>query len=648
MTSFGGSRSDAERPSSPAPVRVIAGGIVAHNDERRIERSVRSLLAQRLPNGTEWGRIWVVASGCTDATVEIARAVAAEEPRIGIVVEPERRGKASAIREVLRRAEGESLVLLNSDAFAAPGSVDALLATAAGKRRPFAVMARPTMGSTVGNGWAGSLRWMWDLHHELHLQMLRDGRGAHLSDELLLVSLPAVPWIEDGVINDGSYCAVWLQQHAGGCWYAPEAQVAVEIPPTPAEHLRQRRRIHVGNMQVAERLGRPPSTIFRYLFEQPSRTIRSVRRTLARDRGLRSLACIGVLEAAARMLALWDRLPPRRDHVLWQRIRSSDGTPRSRVDPASPPPAPEDLVERRIRMLERVAREFHTAVPWDRTVELLPTAAPGPCAGVVDRPLPHPGVPTPHRTIESGPAPGGPERAARGQRYFRAAEALFEGPLRRLVPWVESVGVTGSTAYGEPESGDDLDFYVITRPGALPIVLAGTYLALRLEEARRGIRLDPRPCFNYVIDGRRAGEELAAGRGLLFQREALTARMFRGEGFYRGLLAQTPQLGTDFPRLYAARTDGARAIPPRPAPWSLRVASAFTFLPLAAYLQLVGLRRNARVRRAGDRDAHFRTITTPRRVAFQSARFERIKRLYDEPGPERTAAPPPASASAAR
>lgn len=287
-------------------------------------------------------------------------------------------------------------------------------------------------------------------------------------------------------------------------------------------------------------------------------------------------------------------------------------------------------------MLARVAGEFRTTLPWDRTAELLATRGPGS------------GDAPPALSEQGGRRPESLERAERGERYLRAADELFEGPLRRVVPWLESVGVTGSTAYGEPEPGDDLDFYLITRPGTLPVVLAGTYLALRLEQARRGRLWDPPPCFNYVVDARRAAEDLAAGEGLLFQREALTAHILLGDEFYRGLLSRTPSLGADFPRLYAARTEGARAVPPRSAPRTLRALSALVFVPLAAYLQLVGLRRNARARRQGDLDAQFRTITTPERVAFQSRRFERIRRLYEEPERERMATAPPASTSSAR
>ncbi len=589
--------------------RIISGGIVAHNDESLIERSIRSLLTQRLPEGTEWGRIWVVASGCTDRTVDIAQYLAARDERIALLVEGERRGKSAALREVLRRAEGDSLVLLNSDAVAAPGSVGALLETARGKRHPFAVMGRPVVESSRSGGWQGSLRWMWDLHHELHLRMLADGRGAHLSDELLLVSLPAYPWIEDGIINDGSYCAVWLREHNGSCWYAPDARVALDTPATPAEHVRQRRRIHVGNAQVAARLGRSPTTAARYFLESPAQAVRSFRETLAAEHGLRHLARIAMLELVAQALALGDRAAGR-DQVLWQRIRATS--------PPAPPFARERAStpesDRRARVLTELASEFGTRLTAAELHALLPAA---PC----DATAPAPPGPFPS-------APLGP-RAERGVRYMDWGRRMVEGPLGRLRGWIECVGVTGSTAYGEPEEGDDLDFFVVCRPGAVPAFLAATYLALRIDRLRGGASGAPTPCFNYVVDARRAASDLAGGRGLLFAREALTARMLAGDDFYRGLLAQAPGLGDEIPRLYANRTRGAEPVPAHRAPWGLRVLSALAFLPLAAYLQFAGLWRNARARRRHEPGAVFRTETVPRRVVFQSRRFEELRARYE-------------------
>jgi glycosyltransferase involved in cell wall biosynthesis len=625
----------------------LAGGILAHNDEHRIERSVRSLLGQQLPDSVTWGRLWIVASGCTDRTIEIARALAAVDSRVQVVVEPERRGKAAAIGEVLRRAEGESLVLLNSDAVAEPGAVAELLAKADGKPRPFAVMARPTVPSGLEGDWAGTLRWMWDLHHELHLEMLADGTGSHLSDEMLLVSLPATRWIEDGIINDGSYCAVWLRNHSGGCWYAPDARVTIDIPRTPADHLRQRRRIHVGNAQVGARLGRPPTTAGRFLLENPRRALAALRRALARPRGLRHFARTSGYELVSHFLAAWDRVPPRRNHVLWSRIASPRNDEGERRGEAPRAPVGDLEVDRRVRVLFEVSRMFGTSVDAAQLSDLLPERGRTPSeelAGLLRR---HPELTPPTSAGEVGLGDTADhDRAARGKRYRLAAEEILAGPLGWLRPSLRCIGLTGSTAYGRPAEGDDLDFFVVTRSGALSWFLAGTYLSLRLDRLRGAGSSRPTPCFNYVVDDRRASGEFANGRGLLFAREALTAQILEGDTYYRGLLAAAPWLGLEIPRLFAARACRGVDVGPSSAGLGIRILSGLSFVPLAAYLQLAGLRRNAHARAEGRPQATFRTLTSPVRIAFQSRRFEDLRATYE--GAVVASSGYPASASSPR
>ena len=635
--------------ASQSPARLIVGGVVAYNDDRRIGESLRSLLSQQLPPGVRWGRVWVVASGCTDRTVEVAQAIARSDPRVGLVVEAERRGKAAALRQVLARAEGDLLVLLNSDAVALPGSVAALIAKADGKRRPFAVMARPAVPPATVDAWSGTMRWMWELHHELHREMLEDGGGAHLSDELLLVSLPALPWIEDGVINDGSYCAVWLQNHWGSCWYAPEARVAIDVPRNPGDHLRQRRRIHVGNAQVAARLGRWPTTALRFFLEHPASAIRAWKRAVATPHGIQHFVKVAGWEAVAHALALWDRVPPRKDHVRWSRIATPSERAPARWNASSV--ASEVDVANRIRILLEVAREFRTGLPLERLAELLPEPRRRSEQELDAFLAGRPDLARLAKLVD-GPPRGSSEpeaqRIQRGVWYQHVAETLVGKRLAWLHPWVRCVGVTGSTAYGAPSAGDDLDFYVVARTGSASWWLLATYLTLRIRRAKRSHSSEPMPCFNYVVDDRRAPVEFAEGRGLLFAREALTARLVLGDAYYRGLLARAPWLGDEIPSLFAARTVGPGDTTPRPASLTVRCLNALAFLPLATYLQLAGLVRNARARRRGEFSAIFRTLTAPDRFVFQSQRFEALRRHYEQRSetlPSSNATGPPSTGS---
>lgn len=281
----------------------------------------------------------------------------------------------------------------------------------------------------------------------------------------------------------------------------------------------------------------------------------------------------------------------------------------------------------------RAADEHGTGVPLDHLAELLPSGAPQSPGGMVDWLARH----APSSPVVRGRAylraPGGDDlesRRARGTAYLSAARDVFLGPLGPMRALVQCVGVTGSVAYGEPVAGDDCDFLVVTRTGAVWAFLAFTYIRLRLAGDRVGAGTPSTWCFNYVLDDRSVRREFVKPRGFLFAREALTARMLHGDEYYRALLGRAGWLEGEAPRLYDRwKGAGFPEIPPvTPAPWAVRFANALLFGPVAAYLQIVGLVRNRRLRRSGRGAERFRTITRWSRLAFESEKFGRLTELY--------------------
>lgn len=300
-----------------------------------------------------------------------------------------------------------------------------------------------------------------------------------------------------------------------------------------------------------------------------------------------------------------------------------------------------DQIEERVGSVLGVARSRRTAVPLEELGALLPEGGPRSSTEVADWFLRHPlhGRVEGRYAVPSG-APGLPsgldERRARGRAFLEEAHRLVAGPLARVRGLSRFVGVTGSTAYGEPEAGDDLDFLVITRRGSLWVYLAFTYLALRLASRRAGAA--PPPCFNLAMDEDEARRQYLGGRGFLFAREALMTQAVVGEPYYRGLLGASPWIRAELPRLYG-RWEGA-GFPPAleedGAPFGVRALNALLFPWLAAYLHLAGLVRNHRIRREGRREGEFRTVTRPGHLAYESKRFDALSRWYETgvPAPE--------------
>jgi len=87
---------------------------MAFNEGANVAAALRSLLAQEGPHLSRLG-VTVVASGCTDDTVERARRASAGDPRVRILEQPRREGKASAVTAFLESASGAEVLVLETD-----------------------------------------------------------------------------------------------------------------------------------------------------------------------------------------------------------------------------------------------------------------------------------------------------------------------------------------------------------------------------------------------------------------------------------------------------------------------------------------------------------------------------------------------------
>lgn len=257
-----------------------------------------------------------------EPTASIARSCAESDPRVVVRYEAQRRGKSAALAEILERDGGDYFVLLNGDAEAAPGAVGALLEAArALPRRPCGVMARPVPVMDRADTYTTALDLLWAYHHRFHTIVFSTDRAPHLSDELLILSAAGRPRLPPGIVNDGAFLALAIRQASGSLGYAPTARVRVAIPRTFLDHLRQRRRILWGHLQVGKEFGEVPGTFALYALHHPQWAVRTMREeAAARRHGRRATALLVIGELIAGVGALWDQRIGRRSHIVWTRV----------------------------------------------------------------------------------------------------------------------------------------------------------------------------------------------------------------------------------------------------------------------------------------------------------------------------------------
>src|SRR6266478_9877439 len=99
--------------STPMPM-TCSVGIMAYNEEGNIGPLLEAVTSQRLKTVTIT-EIVVVASGCTDNTEAIVREWEKRDPRIRLLVQEKRAGKAAAINAYLPQTREKVVVLCSAD-----------------------------------------------------------------------------------------------------------------------------------------------------------------------------------------------------------------------------------------------------------------------------------------------------------------------------------------------------------------------------------------------------------------------------------------------------------------------------------------------------------------------------------------------------
>jgi len=283
---------------------------MAYNEEANIGRTLDAILNQA-HSRTALTEIIVVASGCTDHTVAVVEALMASEPRIQLLVQQRREGKASAINLFLKHARSSVLVMVGADIIPERDTLEQLcthfLDDSVGMvgAHPIPVNDQETF---VG--------------HAVHLLWLLHDRMARRSPKLGEVvafrnTVESIP--TDTAVDEISIQAAISAQKLS-LVYEPEALVYNKGPMTIHDFLKQRRRIHAGHLKIREQERYEAPTmnvlpILRELFTSTPYVANSPRQLIW------TLGTIG-LEGLARLQGQYDVMRKRSHHV-WQAVAST-------------------------------------------------------------------------------------------------------------------------------------------------------------------------------------------------------------------------------------------------------------------------------------------------------------------------------------
>ncbi len=277
-------------------------GITAHNEEANIAQILDAMLTQRL-HIVEIVDIVVVASGCTDRTVEIIEEYVAQYPLIHLYVQEKREGKTSAINVFLKHALADVCVLESGDTVPHEDAIENMVR----------MFADPAVGMTGAHkvpvntpdhiiGYLTHLRLQ--MEHQLCLEIPRLGE--------LIAFRKVLTQIPPDVAMDEAFVEALVIRRGLQVRYAPDAVVFNMGPETVQDFIKQRRRNHAGHLHLKAKYGYEVSSmgatrLMKLAFNEIWGALRLI--------GI--LFVLAAVEGYSRFLGWWDYRVHKKTHVVW-------------------------------------------------------------------------------------------------------------------------------------------------------------------------------------------------------------------------------------------------------------------------------------------------------------------------------------------
>lgn len=228
----------------------VSIGVFVYNEEKNIARLLCSLLAQK-NNAIDIREIIVISSGSTDRTDAIISDYLKKHNGIKLIVQQERKGKASAVNLFFENASQDILVLVNGDTVLREDSIEKLV-------MPF---HDSRVGMTGGHpvpvndkskflGFTAHL--LWNMHHLISLNNPKLGE---------LIALRKIIRIPCDTAVDEAWMEAMVKSRGFELRYVPDAMVYNKGPESVSDFLKQRRRIFTGHLDIKKKTGYKLSTL---------------------------------------------------------------------------------------------------------------------------------------------------------------------------------------------------------------------------------------------------------------------------------------------------------------------------------------------------------------------------------------------------
>ena len=212
-------------------------GICAYNEEKNIERTIRSIFRQK-GRIAEVADVLVVSSGSTDGTNDIVRNLSGTFPQVKLLVQEKREGKNSAINLLFDHKSTDIMVFLNADnVFENAESLDRLIEPFLDEKVGM-VGGHPLPTNDPSTLAGYTVQLLWRMHHYVAVQEPKTGELIAFRD--IGTRLPT------NMQSDEDILRMKLEEAGYRTVYAPDATILNRGPETVGDYIKQRTRVNIG------------------------------------------------------------------------------------------------------------------------------------------------------------------------------------------------------------------------------------------------------------------------------------------------------------------------------------------------------------------------------------------------------------------
>ncbi len=254
---------------------------------------------------------------------QLAKELAGRDPRLVVLYERKREGKASALNKIIGHASGDILVLASADIKLAQNTIPRLVEGLANNQEWGAVDSNVELvnGDKLLMDRVSNV--LWDIHNATLNKLDGQDRLGQIAGDLVALRRDIVDQLPD-VINDDAYLALKVQEKGFRVKRVQNALVWIVGPRTPTDYVYQRSRVLRGHLQLIRRFGKMPTTFEFEMLRKPRQCLRVLAETVTKlgPSYLLPVFMAGFLELVSFHIAVISSVT-KRGHGPWRTIETT-------------------------------------------------------------------------------------------------------------------------------------------------------------------------------------------------------------------------------------------------------------------------------------------------------------------------------------